>query len=138
MKHPKKRPWFQYHLSTAIVLMLVASGIMGANFAREGQSAILDYDKTGAVLDPIVRKAPTYGWPLRFTALVVRDYSVVDFEPNVGSGPWPPLPIQVNQISYFWLGVDIAFGLAILLIVAVLLERPIPRRERERKERTTL
>jgi len=28
---PKKGPWFQYHLSTAIVLMFVAAGLLWAN-----------------------------------------------------------------------------------------------------------
>lgn len=28
---PKKRPWFQFHLSTAVVLMFVAAGLMWLN-----------------------------------------------------------------------------------------------------------
>jgi len=28
---PKKRPWFQFHLSTAVVLMFVAGLLLGAN-----------------------------------------------------------------------------------------------------------
>jgi hypothetical protein len=28
---PKKRPWFQFHLSTAVVLMFVAGGLLWAN-----------------------------------------------------------------------------------------------------------
>jgi hypothetical protein len=28
---PRKRPWLQYHLSTAVVLMFVAAGFMGIN-----------------------------------------------------------------------------------------------------------
>jgi len=30
-EQPKKRPWFEFHLSTLIVLMFVAGGLLGAN-----------------------------------------------------------------------------------------------------------
>ncbi|MGD0089900.1 MAG: hypothetical protein ABSE73_08260 [Planctomycetota bacterium] len=29
---PKKRPWFRFHLSTAVLLMLVAGILLGLNF----------------------------------------------------------------------------------------------------------
>jgi uncharacterized membrane protein len=32
---PKKRPWFQFHLSTAVVLMVMAGGLLGANLLRD-------------------------------------------------------------------------------------------------------
>ncbi|MGD0093187.1 MAG: hypothetical protein ABSE73_25010 [Planctomycetota bacterium] len=33
-EQPGKRSWFQYHFSTAIVLMLVAGGLRRANMCR--------------------------------------------------------------------------------------------------------
>ncbi|MCY3018452.1 MAG: hypothetical protein NTW87_05400 [Planctomycetota bacterium] len=38
---PKKRAWLQFHLSTAVVLMFVAGGIMALNCVRAPLAACL-------------------------------------------------------------------------------------------------
>jgi hypothetical protein len=40
---PKKRPWLQFHLSTAVVLMFVAAGLMCAN-VREYPVSMSGFD----------------------------------------------------------------------------------------------
>jgi hypothetical protein len=35
MPAPQERPWFQFHLSTAVVLMFVAAGLLWLNVAGE-------------------------------------------------------------------------------------------------------
>ena len=119
---PKKRPWFQYHLSTVVVLMFVAGGIMALNWFRQAD----EYGVEGPGLDPLIVKSPGYGWPFRFT-----DFSVVYMiqrAPN--SGGIVDIPIVTRRISYSWLAADIAVALAILLGTAMALEWPIRRRER--------
>ena len=51
---PRKRPWFQIHLSTAVVLMVVAGGLVWANVALKSIYGIYD----------------SYGWP--FDAFYAR------------------------------------------------------------------
>jgi len=64
---PKKRPWFQFHLSTAIVMMFVASGMMWANFRVTRGFALceLPFDPTDPSSPPksFSVHVLTYGWP---------------------------------------------------------------------------
>ena len=47
-----RRPWFQFHLSTAVVLMFVAGGLMWANMTK---SVVM-----------LSRPAESFGWPVPF------------------------------------------------------------------------
>ena len=70
---PKKRPWFQVHLSTAVVLMFVAGGIMWANLS--GEFAVLPKIYLGC---PKSYRYDGFGWPFR---VFVEYY---DFTPPTG------------------------------------------------------
>ena len=60
---PKKRPWFQFHLSTAVVLMFVASGLLWSNLRFtefEVESGFPGSDSYGT------NTYGGYGWPMPF------------------------------------------------------------------------
>ena len=99
---PKKLPWFQYHLSTAIVMMFVASGLLWLNMQRNHHS---------------------YGWPLPFIAVWHVDY----FSP---SGPWESYEMRYDPIPW-GIALNVVIWLAIMLGVGVFCEWLIRRRERQ-------
>jgi hypothetical protein len=115
-EHPKKRPWFwfQYHLSTALVLMLVVGGLMWANMGNQGTD-------WGRAEDLDTRDIPhyakhEYGWPLEFysrCAMYLRDSSDV--------------VVQWNKAN---LALDVLVAIALVYAVALLLEWRIRRKER--------
>jgi uncharacterized membrane protein len=78
---PKKRPWFQFHLSTAIVAVLVLGALMGANLTptresvrTEGSwSEFVALDRAvDRVVPPKLLRTRLYGWPE--DPCCVRDY----------------------------------------------------------------
>ncbi|MGD0091050.1 MAG: hypothetical protein ABSE73_14120 [Planctomycetota bacterium] len=125
---PKKRPWFQYHLSTAVVLMFVAGGIMALNWFRGSETGTYTYDVSGAVFGPAIGTLPQHGWPFRFTDSRVEYFDVIYEVPVPGATM--SLPVQTPCISYRWLVADIAVALTILLATGIALEWRIRRRER--------
>ena len=102
---PKKRPWFQYHLSTAVVVMFVASGLLWANLSEAPGGNLSDWGVTVHV----------YGWPAK-VYWVTAD--------NTGAG------FFWKERGYGGLAIDAGIALAILLTVAVLCEWAVRRRER--------
>ena len=58
---PKKRPWLQFHLSTAIVLMLISASLMYANFTER-----IGYWYWGEEVYEanVVQEYRGYGWPM--------------------------------------------------------------------------
>ena len=102
---PKKRPWFQFHLSTAVVLMFVASGLLWLNLR-----------------DPVLTSKNAYGgffmwdrgWPLAYGRVRSDDYFVTEY---------------LDALFFPGLFADSIVGLGVLLAVAVACEWPIRRRE---------
>jgi hypothetical protein len=102
---PRRRPWFQFHLSTAVVLMFVASGLLWASVHEYNEWEPLGYWT-------LVSKR---GWPmayLRATRLSRGSSALFEQHMSVAS-----------------LVLDIAVALAILLATAVVLEWRIRRRQ---------
>jgi hypothetical protein len=61
MSDKPRRPWFQIHLSTAIVLMFVAGGLMFANFGAR-------------ITKPTSNFKMEFGWPcIVWTRFEIRD-----------------------------------------------------------------
>ena len=64
----RARPWFQYHLSTAIVLMFVAGGLMWAN-VRESKllayflDSEFEWDRSRSDYAQIEYLVGFHGWP---------------------------------------------------------------------------
>ena len=68
MSDKPRRAWFQLHLSTAILLMFVAGGLVWANIGTLNAETI-DFDIHGGdPLDwiPIKKTMRSFGWPLLF------------------------------------------------------------------------
>ncbi|MCY3018878.1 MAG: hypothetical protein NTW87_07610 [Planctomycetota bacterium] len=110
---PKKRPWLQFHLSTAVVLMFVAAGLLWLNM-RDRHSLFLE-----------TVWATQYGWP--FVAAEKPRYQyVIPGSPTIITGP------AANRIHVSIVGVvaDCIVALVVLFVVGVLCERLIRRKER--------
>jgi len=103
---PRKRGWFQFHLSTAVILMFVAGGLIGLNVHERRPSAEEGW----------VWLLSTRGWPWAFSA---RD----DFWWNSSYG-------TIEWHTEFFL-LDMLVGLSVLAGVAMLLEWLLRRRERK-------
>jgi hypothetical protein len=103
---PRKRPWFQFHLSTAIVLMFVASGLLWANLSESPAGNLSDWGVTVHI----------YGWPAK-VYWVTSD--------KTGDGFF-----WKERGGYSGLAMDAGAALAVLLAVAVFCEWRIRRRER--------
>ncbi|HEY3322625.1 MAG TPA: hypothetical protein VGP72_19370 [Planctomycetota bacterium] len=107
----KKRPWFQFHLSTLIVTTFVAAGLMWLN-------------------------CRTYhGEPWWHRAdPIARGFNAFEDGTSVGCGwPWcfwvKPFG-EETPFFYDALAADVAVAVAILFAVALVLEWRIPRQER--------
>ena len=104
----------QYHLSTALVVMLIVGLLMGANMKPQFTSmrlTKLNNQPTGTY------SHFEYGWPITACELVVSG----DF--NYSNYRW------VNDAVVF----DVVVALVIALMVVALLEHIIPRKERRTK-----
>lgn len=86
------RPWFQLHLSTAVVLMFVAGGLLWANTKRA--SAI-------------------YGWSLSF-----REFRA---ETDAEAGPWYIIG-AVEHWSYGNLILDIVLAICLFAVTVMICE----------------
>ena len=102
MSEPK-RPWFRFHLSTLVVLSVVAGGLLWANVKPK---ITIDYSGSLPPIDEF------YGWP--FTALHWTNYVTLDYS------RWRPIGLFGN----FWV------ALAILATVAFACEWWIRKRVR--------
>jgi hypothetical protein len=121
-EQPKKRPWLQFSLATAIVMMFVASGLLWLNLRP-----LLTYPR-GSVTSwedfPVQQLAllnwqanQHLGWPTTaYDWILQRPFVNVD--------------IYAPQLHPLGLTCDIASAVLILLLVAFLCEWLIRRRER--------
>ena len=121
---PKTRPWLQFHLSTAVVLMFVAAGLLWANMLHrheqlnEFDACLQDMDRMMAgTAAPTVTGKIAQGFPC-----VVLRTRIVD---GTSSGPlgWP-------EFSLSALVCDVLVGLLMLVGTAILLEWRVRRKER--------
>ncbi|MCY3021628.1 MAG: hypothetical protein NTW87_21655 [Planctomycetota bacterium] len=102
---PRKRPWFQFHLSTAIVMMFVAGGLLGA-------SILISRIESTSHFHGITMTARFYGFPLP-----LYKFGVAYDEPY-GFVIWPLLCV------------DVCVWLTVLLVTGFLCEWLIRRQER--------
>ena len=106
MNTPTRRRWFQVHLSTCVVLMFVAGGVIWANVRVQ---------KT-IEPDAVVREL---GWPL-----------VYNWERCEWGDVSSPGVACFSDHSNMHVAADAAIGIAILFAVALVLEWRIRRRIR--------
>ena len=58
-----KRPWFRYHLLTAVLMMIAASGMVWTNMRGYESDFEIFIPSTVTAADPI--QVLCYGWPVR-------------------------------------------------------------------------
>jgi len=125
MPEPPRRARFQIHLSTAIVLMFVAGGLIWANVTPsvfEFGGTIIEKKGYLDFKGDIVRRS-VFGWP--WIAYEVRtEYQYYYTDPRYPEVRFDPSK-KWNEKSIFC---DIALALAILFAVWFLLEYLIRRR----------
>jgi hypothetical protein len=114
---PKTRPWFQFHLSTAIVLMFVAAGLLWLNMSDSDHVCFFSSDISDV---PGVKAWHSYHW-------VTKGWPVLYHERYAGalSGSFWHLP---------GLCCDFAVALAVLLATGVLCEWRIRRKSAPPKD----
>ncbi|MCY3024200.1 MAG: hypothetical protein NTW87_34930 [Planctomycetota bacterium] len=119
---PKKRPFFQFHLSTAVVLVFAAAGLLWANMhERKAVAHFLDqeweWDRSRSEVQ-IEAYVVFHGWPSFCTeSLYLFCYSEPD---HFCRNDCKPLSLALNALV----------ALFVLLATAVLLEWLIRRKER--------
>ena len=109
----RKRPWFQFHLSTAIVLMFVAGGILWANLQER---IVYEF-----YADLIFCEVHGRGLPLCFQRLTSQTEGSDEVTHLYGTMSW----------RYDGLAVDLVLALVVLLAVGSICEWLIRRRERK-------
>lgn len=123
---PKKRAWFQLHLGTCVVLMVVAGALAGANLTPEiTTDPVNPVEKMmrvseGEVVPEFKIRYTHYGWPWTLHQSTEWSDGFIDVE-------WV-------QAHYFR---DSCVWLAILLASAISCEALLRRRERRRLEKAT-
>ena len=103
MTDKPRRAWFQLHLSTAIVLMFVAGGLLWANIRVQEVSSIYPF--------PFLIEYAR-GWPMLYL-----NYSRVGAPPNDQYWTW--LNLLINLLC----------SIGLLTVVAAISERVLRRRE---------
>ena len=122
---PRRRARFQIHLSTAIVLMFVAGGLIWANINHRKPVAIIsNYDFSGGVSDPIISNQFAIGWPLTFEKSEFSGW----YKGNDALRSGVNLPLGGLHISGIPLFADLVVALAILFATWYICEWLIRRR----------
>jgi hypothetical protein len=133
-----KRRWFQIHLSTAMVLMLVAAVLIGLNTRARSEPLRLKFDDSGTgTLHSVFFELPHYsaqqfGWPFTFAQKYGRNWGV-----NIADKSLPNLTdkalIRTEYLEFQNLSANIIVGLLILMHVAYASEFTIRLRENHKR-----
>ncbi len=124
------RRFWQIHLSTAVMAMVVASMMLGLNVRRRSVEIIEGYTKSGRPnLDPSWQ----YGWPANMATVSLVSYKSLSIEVD----PWvrwdriPPWDPYWNGLN---LGINVAAFIILLSSTLAFFEWFARRRERLRSE----
>jgi hypothetical protein len=109
------RRWFQIHLSTAIVMMIVASILLLNNFRPEvlGQGSQAMYEVKGIPPDYLLLK---YGWPV---GVILKERS------------WGSWQTRWEHNWRYRLGITFAFNVIVIVLTAIAFESFIRHLRRE-------
>jgi hypothetical protein len=121
------RRWFQIHLSTAIILMFAAGGLLWANAKqhRGREYGTLDSEEATILIgmklrgEKVVTTYSVMGWP----------FSFVEWYQN----PIYPQFEHREYLKYGALALNLAACFAILLVIAIWIEWIIRHRHRKRQ-----
>ena len=125
---PKKRPWFQFSLMTAVVMMLTAGVLLGLNmFPR-----VREVDLPKRHLNENVNR---YGWPFSF----ISERKSLDGEAK-GWDYWTDdqtftFTAHVGIVNATYFSVDLLICIGVLAILGYFCEYLVRRNDRLRKQR---
>jgi hypothetical protein len=135
---PRKRPLFQFHLSTAIVMMFVAAGLLWANltptvgFKETRRKEFVPSNTMETFTLHVEETLHYWGWPRQAASQVIKSTAStdkpVDFEDiYMWETPFGPLAVDI-----MWPGVAFNTVVAVCLLAGVMLflEWLIRRKER--------
>jgi hypothetical protein len=128
MSTPKRRPWFRIHLSTAIVLMFVAGGLVWMNL-RPPEVVNLS--------NIVFVKINSYGWPRTFLTqktTKIDENRLEEYRKSArSSGPSRTsdiIPFDLSEkVSYGSLVFDAAIALVLLISCAIIVEYILRRKK---------
>jgi hypothetical protein len=118
------RRFWQIHLSTAVVLMVVAGAIMSANFRPDYVRLVSEFGKFNGQIgrnEPVMQPYIRYGWPLPF---------YIEWDPNHGPHEGYDASVMMGIRNSF-LCFNIGCWLAIFATTAITSEFIIRRRARD-------
>jgi hypothetical protein len=112
MSDTARRPWFRFHLLTAVLMMVATGGMLGVNFRNANKSA-----------DPNVFTSPIYGWPF----VTYSNY----FDDQVKAGHVAPSMVAFDvEMRWHFAGVAMNCGILVfaLALIAFISEHLLRRR----------
>jgi hypothetical protein len=131
-EQPKKRPWLQFHLSTAVVLMFVAAGLLWANMRGEEKETVEGY-RVGSTDYIEFVYYEVRGWPFWFVSHGANFACRKDLAEQFQS-TWRQMPSDnlstVSKENSLGLAGDVLIALAALCATLVGCEYRIRRQER--------
>jgi hypothetical protein len=130
-----RRPWFQFSLMTAIVMMLVASGLLGLNMHEfENLSFIHDKD-LGFIIE---KQEHVQGWPFpvrQITNLkIIGVHSHEKVNELMVTTNWH---LQSPQYQFHLIGIaiDVFCAIAVIIFLSTFTEYFVRRHERQKQEK---
>lgn len=134
MSEKSKRPWFRFHLSTAVLFVLVGGGIVGANVTNR-LPQLTKTDEEGFNLEELKVYSlyqhgveEQYGWPLIARNVIDRYRSGSPIRPLIA-------PLTISQWNHSALLLDLLIAAGLLVCVTLTNEFIIRRREARKNER---
>ena len=124
----KKRRWFQFHLSTAIVMMFVAGGLLWANLHhRVVESGSMIWD------GPIPGPPGSSGWAMYQRWGYGFPFEAVGTDLDVQGCPLRKNTLDELSPAWHWVGLlgNLTIGIVVVLLVGSACEWLIRRRERK-------
>jgi hypothetical protein len=116
-----KRHWFQIHLSTAIVMMIVASVMLWINFR----------ERTIAVKSPFSPLIRVHGWPIGGRVNLERNQYVVFIADSKVLGSYKKVYNGITfEMFLDWFVPNTLCGIAVIALAGVAVEIALRRRER--------
>jgi hypothetical protein len=134
MSDKPKRPWFRFHLLTLVLMMLAAGGLLGANIFTP-RAIVFEKNVSKDPRSNLMRDKLTFawsGWPIRGPQTIVIGAGI-NPEDQIASMVRFNATGRFRDYRTIIFNVLIAIGL--VLIIAIILEYILRRREGRRDDR---
>ena len=121
--------WFQIHLSTAVVLALIAGGILGLNLLPiRSIEYVSGYDASGVAFEPVISKEYVRGFPLSYDCRHIIRWAKGDEFGFWGNGGNLNAPVEGFRFSVWPMIANALSTLIFLVMTAFVCEWAIRRK----------